>query len=247
MPRPAPVTRATGRVIASCFQKRDQLADPPSKELLAFGGVRSSRIAEHPVRGDRPHAADAQLINEVPKGRSRADLGPIEADSIRINREHHRRFGSPRMGITARMGRVPDADRSPLGFTHSGRCLHRFSVPAVAVDQHHTIELRASRPHNLDDRRREHLPADRQCPGKAGVLPGCTDRERRRNDRASTAAAARSATVTAMVVSVSSGRWGPCCRSNPAEPRARASTHLRRCQIRETNHVSDRRTDIVRG
>ena len=190
----------------------------------ARSGRRARRWATTPCT---PSPAAGTAITSERCGH--AGRRPLEADEVRAHRQHQRRLGAPGVGVAARRRTATrGARRDPRGRA-SARPVDGVAVAAVAVDEHD-----AGRPvgaaDELDDHRRRDLGADRQRAGEAGVLAAGRHGERRADDDVGAASASPAARASAMIVSVSNGRCGPCCSHDPtgmhSSGRPSASDHV---------------------
>ena len=202
----------------------------------ALGRGRAGRVAEHPVRADRAHAAGPQRRHQL--GQRRRCCRPPRTGRTRAGSSASCTEVSVRpacaspsqRGDQARTSRPSDRSSRTAAVTGSG-------VAAVRGQQQHPPHRRRQRgPAELDQQQLGRRRADRERAGEAGVLPAGPVRARpARPARRRRPAASRDASATATSVSVDSGRCGPCCSveptgttsSRPADLRPRSASRGR--------------------
>ncbi len=222
MPRAAPVIERDGpRASATdgqLLERGVEVGDEHLEQRSALLGRCAGGVAQHAVRG---HGGDAARPQQRAAARRSGRGSPASASARRtsVGREGEEQRGLraagvevDRAGSATRPGR--DGPR-PRGVATARAT--RLGVAAVARHEHHRTEG-VGGAHELDDAAcSQRVLADRQRAGEAGVLAaravgqGRGQRPRRRAGRRGA-----SATATATIVSVLSGRCGPCCSVEPS-------------------------------
>ena len=218
MPRAAPVTTATGLTTGASATTRPR-----------SGRARKRRGARVPLRRPHPwdHPARRWTIPVAPlrradgaarwrsarRGPARPDPSRTASGAMASSRDVSVR---PAWASPLRHG-APDEHVIALGRRRGARTIdERLLVPAVGVDENHARKGAAGGTHELDEQVGQDLVPDEQRAREVGVLAARPVGHGGRHGDARTARGQPGGTAPAMRVSVSSGRWGPCCSSEPS-------------------------------
>ena len=193
-----------------------EVGDELREQAAALVGRRARGVAEHAVGAHGGHAVGLHPGQQLARAaRSRPPRRRRGGPRSRCQGEQQRRLGATRVGIGTRQRPRPGEHSPALGPARRDRPLQRRHVPAVPVHEHHPAEG-VGRADDLHHHLLERLVPDRQGAGERRRAR----RSRRRAPRGprrgrALRPPAPSASATARRVSVSSGRWGPCCSSEP--------------------------------
>ena len=193
------------------------------EQRAALDGVGPVRIAENPVGRHRTNPVG-------PESAAIEGSGSVQPDSRCSVRTAGGRWPA---SVTSRYVRRARPHRALVPDRPGPRPRRRRigARPAAALPRYPRGPRRSPGPEggsgradDLDQGGGEHLVVEAEGPGKVGVLATCPERHCGRPPRPNPGHRRCGDSASAMRVSVSSGRCGPCCSS---EPTGTASTRLR--------------------
>ena len=200
-PTRPPPGRGRGRRAAPGLLRRSPPSDLPARRWT---------IPVAPLR----HGDGAAAGRSAPCGRAR----PARDAPPRVDGQEQRRLGPA--GVRVAPGRRPSPARPARRRPRPRSALdrdQRLLVAPVGVDEHHAGERAPGRAHQLHQQVGQDRMPDEQRPREVGVLAaGAVGDGRAPRPRPRSRPARPPATATAMRVSVSRGRCGPCCSSEPS-------------------------------